>query len=329
MTIDSLLRRAARHRRRAPAGRQRGTRTRTCSGPCAEAAATSGSPRGCATACTRSATSCSATSCCSRHGTSCAASSRSCSRRPTISRPCPYVMAAPPDPSIPDELHGTPAPPPAGPVGRIARGGRAGARAAAGPRAGGRRHRQADAVPGRVPRPRAGPGRPAHGLGLRAAFIDAFDDAVIDIVERRLAEPTTPWALVQLRVLGGAVGRVADDATAYGWRDRTILAWLITPYTDLANAAAHEAWTAGFQADLLRHGSGAYVNFMGDEPAAAATAYPATTWDRASRDQAALRPGQRLPVEPQHRPGRRTSWTRPSGGCRGAKMATGTVRLPR
>ena len=34
-------------------------------------------------------------------------------------------------------------------------------------------------------------------------------------------------------------------------------------------------------ADLLRHGSGAYVNFMGDEPAdAASMAYPAGTWAR-------------------------------------------------
>ena len=192
----------------------------------------------------------------------------------------PYVAAAPPDPSIPDELQGalllhlevlwagSP---------------EEGERALAPLRALGPAVSDSvkltpypDVYPEHAPDPEA----PPMGWALRTAFIDAFDDAVIDIVERRLAESTTPWALVQLRVLGGAVGRVAGDATAYGWRDRTILAWLITPYTDLPNAAWHEAWTADFQADLARHGSGAYVNFMGDEPAAAATAYPAPTWDR-------------------------------------------------
>lgn len=192
----------------------------------------------------------------------------------------PYVAAAPPDPSTPDELRatlllhlqvlwaGSP---------------EEGERALAPLRA------LAPAVEDTVtlkPYPEVYPDRapdpdaPPMGWAMRSAFIDAFDDAVIDIVEHRLAEPTTPWALVQLRVLGGAVGRVAGDATAYGWRDRTVLAWLITPFTDLANAAGHEDWTADFQADLLRHGSGAYVNFMGNEPTAAATAYPATTWDR-------------------------------------------------
>ena len=193
----------------------------------------------------------------------------------------PYVMAAPPDPSIPAELQGT----------LLlhlqvlwAGSPEEGERALAPLRALGPAVQDTvkltpypDVYPEHAPDPDA----PPMGWAQRSAFIDAFDDAVIDIVERRLAEPTTPWALVQLRVLGGAVGRVAGDATAYGWRDRTILAWLITPYTDLANAAGHEAWTAAFQADLLRHGSGAYVNFMGDETAdAVSTAYPATTWQR-------------------------------------------------
>jgi hypothetical protein len=57
-----------------------------------------------------------------------------------------------------------------------------------------------DVYPEHAPDPDA----PPMGWAQRTVFIDAFDDAVIDIVERRLAESTTPWALVQLRVLGGA-----------------------------------------------------------------------------------------------------------------------------
>ena len=90
------------------------------------------------------------------------------------------------------------------------------------------RHDRPEAVPGPVL-----PGRPREGptwaISSRALFLDALDDAMIDVIERRLTEPGAPEAIVQLRVLGGAMARVPGDATAFGWRDRPALLWLITP----------------------------------------------------------------------------------------------------
>jgi FAD/FMN-containing dehydrogenase len=117
---------------------------------------------------------------------------------------------------------------------------------------------------------------PTWAISSRALFLHTLDDAMIDVIERRLTEPGAPEALVQLRVLGGAMARVPSDATAFGWRDRPALLWLITPDKDLSRAAANEAWTAAFHAELPADGTATYVNFMGDEGADAVRgAYPA------------------------------------------------------
>jgi hypothetical protein len=122
---------------------------------------------------------------------------------------------------------------------------------------------------------------PTWAISSRALFLDTLDDAMIDVIERRLTEPGAPEAIVQLRVLGGAMARVPGDATAFGWRDRPALLWLITPDKDLARAAANEAWTAAFRAELPADGPATYVNFMGDEGAdAVRDAYPPSSYAR-------------------------------------------------
>ena len=123
---------------------------------------------------------------------------------------------------------------------------------------------------------------PVWGVSSRALFIDTLDDAMIDMIERRLTAPgAPPEALVQLRVLGGEMARVPGDATAFGWRDRPALLWLITASQQLDRAAANEAWTAALHAELAAEGAATYVNFMGAEDADAVHgAYPPPTYAR-------------------------------------------------
>jgi FAD/FMN-containing dehydrogenase len=122
---------------------------------------------------------------------------------------------------------------------------------------------------------------PTWAISSRAVFLDALDDAMIDVLERRLPEPGAPRAIVQLRVLGGAMARVPGDATAFGWRDRAALLWLITPDKDISRAAPNEAWTAAFHAELPADGPATYLNFMGDEGAdAVRDAYPTSSYAR-------------------------------------------------
>jgi FAD/FMN-containing dehydrogenase len=122
---------------------------------------------------------------------------------------------------------------------------------------------------------------PTSGVSSRALFLDALDDTTIEVIERRLTEADAPRAIVQLRVLGGAMARVPGDETAFGWRDQPVLLWLITPYQEIGRAAAIEAWTAAFRADLPADGAATYVNFMGAEDTDAVRgAYPAPAYAR-------------------------------------------------
>jgi FAD binding domain-containing protein/berberine-like enzyme len=122
---------------------------------------------------------------------------------------------------------------------------------------------------------------PTWAISSRALFLDSLDDTMIDVIGRRLTEPGAPEAIVQLRVLGGEMARVPRGATAFGWRDRPVLLWLITPDKDLGRAVANEAWTAAFRAEMAADGAPTYVNFMGAEDTDAVRgAYPASTYAR-------------------------------------------------
>lgn len=143
--------------------------------------------------------------------------------------------------------------------------------------------------------PPASGNREAYTTG--ALFVDDLDDAAIRIIERRMASPSSPDALVHMRVLGGAVSRVANDSTAFGHRNRRALIWLITPYEDLAETERHKAWTADFESELVDAGcgSGAYVNFLGtDGEAALRAAYPPATLARLSEVKRRYDPDNRF-----------------------------------
>jgi FAD/FMN-containing dehydrogenase len=86
---------------------------------------------------------------------------------------------------------------------------------------------------------------------------------------------------VQLRVLGGALARVPNDATAFAHRDRGLFVNVNAMYADEAEKGTHDAWANGLADGLGRDGAGGYVGFMGDEDEATLrAAYPGETWDR-------------------------------------------------
>ena len=112
-------------------------------------------------------------------------------------------------------------------------------------------------------------------------FLDDVDANVFETVRDKLAKAPTGANLAIFRVLGGAAGRVASDATAYGWRDRRFLVWLIADYAATEARAAYDAWVSDFRSALAGRGSGAFVSFMGaDDPESVAACYPPDTLAR-------------------------------------------------
>jgi hypothetical protein len=80
--------------------------------------------------------------------------------------------------------------------------------------------------------------------------------------------------------MGGAVGRVADDATAFADRSMPFLLNAVTGWHDEAAGTSHRDWSRSVIAAAADASTDrAYVNFLSD-PDAAKTSYGAETWDR-------------------------------------------------
>jgi hypothetical protein len=122
---------------------------------------------------------------------------------------------------------------------------------------------------------------PRGGWTSSSIFLDEFDTGVFETVRDMLGKAPPGNSLAVFRVLGGAAGRVASDAMAYGWRDRRFLAWLIAAFEITEARSAYDSWASDFRMALAGSGSGAFVSFMGtDGPASVAAAYPAATLAR-------------------------------------------------
>ena len=121
-----------------------------------------------------------------------------------------------------------------------------------------------------------------HPIGAnRTMFVDAIDLRAADTIIEHLTSSTGSMSVAQLRVLGGAMARVAADATAFAHRTRRIMVNLAALYERAADAPVHEVWVEHFKAALDDGTGGAYVNFLAqDGQARIHEAYPGPTWDR-------------------------------------------------
>jgi FAD/FMN-containing dehydrogenase len=122
-------------------------------------------------------------------------------------------------------------------------------------------------------------------------YVNGIQPSTAETILERLEAATAPMAVTQLRVLGGAVDRVAGDATAYAHRGRPIMAHVAAMYQEASEKEAHEAWATGLAAELSDGEPAAYSGFVGDEgEARAREAYPGETWERLARIKAQYDP---------------------------------------
>ena len=112
-----------------------------------------------------------------------------------------------------------------------------------------RRHGQADALPGDVPA-EEGDGD-YHPLAVATTMlIDRVDRDAADTIVELLEASDAPMRVAQLRVLGGAMARVADDATAFAHRQSRIMVNLAAFYEGPEDRPRRQAWLDDFAAAL-------------------------------------------------------------------------------
>jgi FAD/FMN-containing dehydrogenase len=187
------------------------------------------------------------------------------------------VMIAPPMPFVPEEAHGKPVVMCRfAYVGPVDRGEEVIApfRALAEP--------LADMVrPMRYPELYEGPEpEPRFAAGTNF-FADSLEPAAAGAILEQLPQSTAPMKAVQLRVLGGALARVPNDATAFAHRDRGLFVNVAAMYMEAGEKDTHDAWVNDLANSLGKDGAGGYVGFLGEEDEGEIrAAYPGPTWDR-------------------------------------------------
>jgi FAD/FMN-containing dehydrogenase len=116
----------------------------------------------------------------------------------------------------------------------------------------------------------------------RTFFLDSIDAAKAQAILEALAASDAPLRAVQIRVLGGAMSRVPNDATAFAHRDAPLMA-VVVNFTsgEAEDKQKRAAWADALAAELRdRDRRGAYVNFMTLDSEQVDVAYPPATLAR-------------------------------------------------
>jgi FAD/FMN-containing dehydrogenase len=116
---------------------------------------------------------------------------------------------------------------------------------------------------------------------VRTMFVDGIDRRAAQTIVDHVQASTAPMAVAQLRVLGGAMARVPNDATAFAHRRRGLMVNVAAIHAGSDDREVHDAWVAGLAGALQQGDPAAYVNFLSDEgEARVREAYPGATWQR-------------------------------------------------
>jgi FAD/FMN-containing dehydrogenase len=98
----------------------------------------------------------------------------------------------------------------------------------------------------------------------KSLFLDVLGDEAIEQILSRAQDRPNPRILVILRHLGGALGRVADDATAYSNRGAKYMLSIDGAWSDPAETERNIAWVREFWSAMRPFSNGGvYLNFPG------------------------------------------------------------------
>ncbi|NJR62295.1 MAG: FAD-binding oxidoreductase [Cyanobacteria bacterium CRU_2_1] len=117
-----------------------------------------------------------------------------------------------------------------------------------------------------------------HG---RSQFFETFSDEMLHTLVETTQSVMSPETMISLRVLGGAMSRVAPDATAFAHRDKQGMV-LITHFAPLSvDASSLAARTQQIFQALMPYANGVYVGFVADEgEQRVCDIYPPAIYDR-------------------------------------------------
>jgi len=120
---------------------------------------------------------------------------------------------------------------------------------------------------------------------FRGGYLADLDDEVIDVALEHGARMPSPMSQIHFHQMGGAVGRVAPDATAFSGRAAGYTYNLVSTWTEPDEDASHIAANRELAAALAPlSAGGSYVNFLSDAGGdRVQAAYGGALYDRLAR----------------------------------------------
>jgi FAD/FMN-containing dehydrogenase len=138
---------------------------------------------------------------------------------------------------------------------------------------------------------------------IRNAYLRELADETIEIIVDFVDRATSPYGVVALRELGGAMARVPIDATAFAHRDKAFYIAADNAWDDEPLPDRHIAWTEAFWRAAAPHTDGAYAGFLGDEGEdRVRAAYPPATYSRLAEIKRRYDPDNLFRSNPNIRP---------------------------
>jgi FAD/FMN-containing dehydrogenase len=143
-----------------------------------------------------------------------------------------------------------------------------------------------------------------YGNHWAGHYLPELTDASAETMLEHVSRVTSPFTDVKVVTLGGAVARVSDDETAFGYRASKYALAIQTRWANVNDSAEHLAWSRAFFEAMRVHSTGnAYVNFMADErPQRAMEAYTPRTFARLRAIKAVYDPHNRFRLNQNVRP---------------------------
>ena len=121
---------------------------------------------------------------------------------------------------------------------------------------------------------------PGRNYYWKSDDLPDLSDDTIDTIVARSEAITSPHTIVAMFRVGGAVGRVPEDATAYSHRNAAHALNCNAAWVD-GDPGPHIEWARNFSTAIQPFSAGVYVNFLGDEgEERAKAAYGAKKYDR-------------------------------------------------
>jgi hypothetical protein len=122
--------------------------------------------------------------------------------------------------------------------------------------------------------------RPGFDAGTNL-LVNGFVPGAAEAILEHLETSTAHVAYAQLRVLGGAMARVPDGATAFGHRGAKMMLNVAAMYKSPDEGPEHKAWVSSLATALSDGTCAAYVGFLGDDgDQSVRRAYPLATLER-------------------------------------------------